>query len=407
MTTTIERRPRLRGTLLPIALCLLSTDQFAAAGSEPQSALPPPGNQALWSPDEKKIGFRNIARLYGGDVVHHGTAVMPLNHAAEELHLRYTVGNTVWDTERFMEHNRVAGLLVLYRGKIVLERYGLGQTEHDQWVSFSVAKSVTSTLLAAAIHDGFIGNIDEPVTRYIPELAGSGYDGVTLKQALTMQTGLRWDENYKNPNSDWGRTLSLDVPGDKTPALDVVAYMAKLPRVSQPGTEFKYNSGNAQILGIVVQRAAHKTLAGYLEEKIWKPAGMEADAFWVRDKLGRSLGRSLLNATLRDYARFGYFFMHGAKLGPSSILPQGWVDDATRSHVHTDWDNVGYGYQWWINADGSYRAIGICGQMIYLDRRSDIVIVANSAWPEADWDPGYDAIDPFVKAVTTSLTGSR
>jgi CubicO group peptidase (beta-lactamase class C family) len=270
-------------------------------------------------------------------------------------------------------------------------------------VSFSVAKSVTSTLLGAAIRDGAIGSLDDPVSRYIPELSESGYKGVTVRQALTMSVGLRWDENYADPKSDWAQTLSLATPGDTRPGVDIVAYMARLPRVSAPGKTFLYNSGNAQILGVIVQRAIHETLAAYLEQKIWRTVGMEADAYWVSDRFGRTFGRSLLNATLRDYARFGYFFMHGAKIDGVSILPEGWIEDATHSHIATDWGDVGYGYQWWINSDGSYRAIGIYGQMIYLDPRSDLVIVANSAWPEADWDPGYEAYAAFTLAVTQAL----
>jgi CubicO group peptidase (beta-lactamase class C family) len=375
----------------------------AVMAADKTSDLPPAGNQALWTPEQKVIGFRNIARLYGGDVVHHGTTVMPLPRAAHELELHYQSQGADWDAAKFMKHNRVAGLIILHRGEIVLERYALGFTEHDRWVSFSVAKSVTSTLLGVAIHDGLIHGLDDPVSRYIPELAKSGYAGVTLRQALTMSTGLKWDENYKNPDSDWGRTLSMDIPGDTRPAVDIVKYMAGLPRATTPGKVFLYNSGNAQILGVVVQRATNQTLAAYLEKKIWQPLGMEADGYWVRDRFGRSMGRSLLNATSRDYARFGYFFMHGGKIGGASILPAGWVEDASRSHLHTDWDDIGYGYQWWINPDATYRAIGICGQMIFLDPKSDVVIVTNSAWPEADWDPGYDAVAAFNTAVVKAL----
>jgi len=375
---------------------------YAPSRAEAPVVLPPDGNPALWTAEQKIVGFRNIAKLYGGDVVHHGTTAMPLPRTRHELTLQYNAAGALWDVPKFMEHNHVAGLVVLHRGRIVLERYRLGHTEHDQWVSFSVAKSVTSTLLGVAVHDGFIGGLDEPVTRYIPELANSGYGGVTLRQALTMSVGLRWVEDYKKPDSDWGRSLSLDVPGDTRPAVDIVQYMAALPRASAPGTVFLYNSGNAQILGIVVERATHQKLATYLEKRIWRPLGMEADAFWVHDRFGRDLGRSLLNATLRDYARFGYFFMHEGKIGDASILPQGWVADASRSHIQTNYGD-GYGYEWWINADGSYRAIGIFGQMVFLDPKSDVVIVTQSVWPEADWDPGYDAVGAFNTAVVQRL----
>ena len=328
---------------------------------------------------------------------------MPLPKSAHELEVRFAVAGRTFDVPGFMEHNRVAGLMVLHRGVIVLERYALGRTERDQWVSFSVAKSITSTLLGAAIRDGAIGSLDDPVSRYIPELANSGYAGVSLRQALTMSTGLRWNENYADPGSDWGKTLSLATPGDSRPGVDIVNYMSHVPRASAPATVFLYNSGNAQILGVVVQRAVRKTLAAYLEEKIWRPLGMEADAYWVNDRFGRSFGRSLFNATLRDYARFGYFFMHGARIDGVSILPEGWVADASRSHIHTDWNDIGYGYQWWVRPDGSYRAIGIFGQMIFLDASADAVIVTNSAWPEADWDPGYEAVDAFNRAVVNAL----
>jgi CubicO group peptidase (beta-lactamase class C family) len=368
-----------------------------ACADTPQ--LPPADQQGFWTPDQQIVGFRNMSKLYGGYLIHHGDKVMPLPAASHPIEVSYQADGARGSVATFMEHNRVAGLIVLHRGKIVLERYGLGQAEDDQWVSFSVAKSLTSTLVGAALHEGAIGKLDDPVTRYVPELTDSGYAGVTIRQALEMSVGLRWKEDYTDRQSDWGRTLSLDVPGDTRPGTDIVDYMAHLPREKPPGTVFLYNSGNVQILGVVVERATRRNLAEYLEEKIWKPLGMEADAYWVRDRHQHAFARSLFNARLRDYARLGYFFMHGAKIDGRSILPDGWVRDATRSHLPTDWDHVGYGYLWWINPDGSYRAIGIFGQEIFLDPRADVVVVTNSAWPEADWDPGYDTVNAFNAAV--------
>jgi CubicO group peptidase (beta-lactamase class C family) len=182
MTISLRRRTWVSIAAAAVALGLTAN---VPAGTEPQSALPPAGNQALWSPEQKVVGFRNIARLYGGDVIHHGTTVMPLPRAPHELDVRYQVAGATWDAGKFMEHNRVAGLIVLHEGRIVLERYGLGQTEHDQWVSFSVAKSVNSTLLGAAIRDGFISGLEDPVW---PEAdRDPGYDAVDAFNAAVVK----------------------------------------------------------------------------------------------------------------------------------------------------------------------------------------------------------------------------
>jgi len=389
------------------AASAVATDSASAVAADSASpSLPPADQQMSWPLDQKPVGFRNMARIYRGDPVKRGSHVFPLPRAPKELSVHYQEDGHTFDAAGFMQHNHVAGLLVLHRGKIVLERYALGQTEHDLWVSYSVAKSIMSTLLGAALRDGAINSLDDPVTRYIPELAHSSYEGVTLRQALTMSVGLRWNEDYKNPSADAQRVRSLDTPGDTKPGTDVIEYMSHLPRVAQPGTQFLYSSGNAQIVGIVVQRATKKTLAAYLSEKIWAPLGMEADGVWIRDRLGRSVGSSVFNATLRDYGRFGYFILHGGKIAGTPVLADGWLADATRSHLKTDWGDVGYGYQWWINADGSFRAIGIFGQEIFLDPKNDIVIVTNSAWPDADWDPGYEAVQHFNDAVVAALTAN-
>ena len=373
----------------------------ALAGPPPAAAEPLPAadQQMFWPVEQKPTGFRNLARIYVTDRVPRGAHALPLPKAPRELAVGFDLDGTHYDVARFIEHNHVAGLLVLRRGRIVLERYSLGQSASDLWASFSVAKSVMSTLLGAAIKDGRIGGLDEPVTRYIPELASSAYQGVTIRQALTMSVGVRWNEDYKDPDSDFLHVRSLAIPGDTRPGVDIVDYLAHVPRVAAPGTVFHYNSGNAELLGVLVARATGKQLSSYLSEKIWSKVGMEADARWVRDRFGRTFGSSLLSATLRDYGRFGYFFMHGAKVGGVSIVPDGWVEDASRAHLPTDWGHVSYGYQWWINPDGSYRAVGVFGQMIFLDPKRDLVIVTNSAWPEADWDPGYDAVDAFNAAV--------
>jgi CubicO group peptidase (beta-lactamase class C family) len=388
--------------LIRAAILLLVA--LSASAGEKELVLPPPNGQPFWTLEQKRVGFRNMARIYLGHAVAHGPRVYALPREPRELKVEVMVEGKRLDVAGFMAHNEVSGLIVLYRGRIVLERYALGRSEQDLWPSFSVAKSVTSTLLGAALRDGAIQSLEDPVSRYLPELAQTGYEGVSIRQALTMAVGLAWNEDYEDPNSDWAKIRSLPSPGDDRPGVDVIAHLAKLPRVAAPGSVFHYNSGNAQLLGVLVQRATGKSLAAYLSEKIWAPFGMEADAFWVRDREGRTLGSSLLNARLRDYARFGYFFMHGGAIDGRPVLPDGWVTDATRAHLKSDWEDWLYGYEWWVRPDGPYSAIGIFGQELYLDPRNDVVIVTNSAWSEADWDPGYAATAAFNLAVVRALT---
>ena len=194
--------PQIRGWVLrrrffkAVALMALALGRatMVPAAAEAPSDLPPPINPTLWTPEQKIVGFRNIAKIYGGDVIHHGAVVMPLPRATHELKVHYQVRGAAQNTTKFMDHNYVAGLIVLHRGRIVLERYGLGQTEHDQWVSFSVAKSVMSTLLGAAIRDGMIHGLDDPVTHYIPEFgvcrgdaAASAHNGCRVAVGRRLQ----------------------------------------------------------------------------------------------------------------------------------------------------------------------------------------------------------------------------
>ena len=354
----------------------------AAAGER----LPPADKYLFWKPGEQAIGYRSMEKIFPTRVIARGPAVSPLPAATAPFDVHYEFGGARLDTAAHMKATNVSGLIVIKNGRILLERYGLGRKPSDRWTSFSVGKSVTSTLIGAAIRDGFIKGLDAPVTDTLPELRNTAYDGVTVGDLITMRSGVRWNEDYADPKSDVGR---FALGGARKDGMDPVeAYMAKLPRAHKPGTVFLYDTGETELAGILLARATKKHLADYLSEKIWSKIGAEQDAVWIVDPAGQEHGGCCISMTLRDYARFGLFFMHGGQVDGRSVLPDGWVKAASSAQTPTTYPRVGYGYFWWINDDGTYEAEGVFGQSILLDPANDLVIVTNSAWPSAD-DPKY------------------
>ena len=301
--------------------------------------------------------------------------------------------------EDFLREQKVAGFLILQDGKIRLERYALGHSESSRWSSLSVAKSVTSTLVGAAIKDGYIKSVDDYVTDYIPDLKGSAYDSVTIRHLLTMTTGIRWNENYTDPNADIARfsTDSIE-PGMNA----TVSYMRRLPAEAEPGKKFVYSTGETHLLGVLVSSATHQTLSHYLSSKIWIPYGMEQNATWTLDRTGQEMAGCCLQMTLRDFARFGQFVLEDGRINGESIVPDDWFKTATHIQVPL-WPGGGYGYGWWIFNGSSFEALGIYGQMIHIDPARRLVIAVNSAWPEADSNERHLAVANFVKIITDEI----
>lgn len=371
-----------------------------AAAAVAQETLPPVAVQVppvmAWSQAEREVGFRNMEKIFPTAAVKRGTAVRALPVAAHPLDLHYTQAGKAMDADAFMAANHVAGLLVLQDGKILLEKYRQGLTPAGRWTSFSVAKSVTSTLVGAAVRDGAIKSIDDPVTRYVPQLHGSAYDAVSIRQLMTMSSGVRWDEDYEDPKSDFMRLYDSDF----------LAPMMDRPRVHPAGAVFHYSTADTNILGTAVMQATGKPLSEYLSEKIWAPYGMEQDAAWLEVR-GKEAGGANISMALRDYGRFGEFIRGDGMIDGRPVLADGWVADATKRRIDTGWGSIGYGYQWWINPDTSFRALGIFGQLIYIDKPARLVIVALSAWPHPDRDDTYVTEDAFIAAVKRAVAHAR
>jgi CubicO group peptidase (beta-lactamase class C family) len=380
-----------------IGLALALTLGGAAAA---QSPLKPDTPSILaWTPQQQSDGYRAIETIYRVNTIHRGDKVHPLPKAERQIDPTFEVGGKSYTVDSFMAANRMSGVLVLKDGRIVLERYAMGRKPEDRWTSFSVAKSVTSTLVGAAIQDGKIAGLGAPVTDYLPELKGSGYDGVTVRQLLMMSSGVKWNEDYSDPRSDVAQAGAAILEPGVNP---IVSYMRRLPREHAPGTVFHYNTGETDLVGLLVSNAVGMSLSDYASAKIWKPYGMERDAIWVVDGAGRERGGCCISMTLRDYGRVGQFILDGGTADGRPILPEGWTTEATSKQI--DNGGEGYGYFWWM-VPGGYQAAGIFGQSITTYPKDRVVIVTNAAWPEADADASWAALGAFDEAMRAAAVG--
>jgi CubicO group peptidase (beta-lactamase class C family) len=292
------------------------------------------------------------------------------------------------DIDAYMQGQRSAALMVLHNGQVRLERYGLDFDSEGRWTSFSVAKSLTSTLVGMAVRDGHIKSMDDKVSDYIAEMKGSAYDDVSIRQLLTMTSGVAWNENYDDPKSDVAQ-FNNHKPKDGEDA--VVSYLRKLPRAVPAGTRWLYSTGETNLVGVLVARATKKTLSDYLSEKIWRPAGMAQQATWILSKTGQEISGCCLQAATQDFARFGQFILNGAQINGQPTLPEGWLSEATNSRTGIGQPGRGYGYQWWTYDNGSFAARGIFGQGIFIDPARQLVIASNANW-------GHNATDPTATA---------
>lgn len=301
--------------------------------------------------------------------------------------------------EDFIKDQKVAGFLVLQDGKIRMEHYALGHSDTSLWTSLSVAKSVTSTLVGIAIKDGYIKSVDEYVTKYLPKLKGSAFDSVKIRHLITMTSGVKWNENYTDPDSDIAGFDNYTTVDD---IKAIVSYMRRLPAEAEPGKKYNYSTGETHLLGALISSATHQSLSHYLSSKIWIPYGMEQTATWRLDRTGQEMAGCCLQMLLRDLGRFGQFVLEDGIINGESIVPVDWFSKATQIQMPL-WPGGGYGFGWWIFNDHSFEALGIHGQLIYIDPSRKLVVAINSAWPEADSPERHFAVENFIKSITDEM----
>jgi len=313
-----------------------------------------------------------------------GAPVRPLTYSDRSLPDFPIVSNgATYDIYDYVSRNRISGLLVMKDDEVRLEHYDLGITEHTRWLSMSMAKSFSTTLVGAAIQDGFIKSVDEPLTTYLPEFNGTAFDGVTVKTLMQMTSGVKWSDDQTDANSERRQMLEIQIAQQSGA---VMRYMAERPRAAPPGTQFCYSTGDTHVVGALIKAATGKWLSDYLSEKIWSKLGVEQDgAWWLEAPGGLEVAGSGFFATLRDYARFGRFILDDGVIDGERILPEGWVREAGSARQISG-KRVDYGYMWWIvpNADGSlddgaFTARGIFGQLMYINPKHRVICVVLGA----------------------------
>jgi len=385
----------------------------AADDAGPEQAAPDildttPENQAPTSRNQDQVWPRRVIRR--------GDAVRPLPpHARSLADLTFEVGDVSLGLCDFMARRRTAGLLILKGGEVALERYGMGNGPERRWTSYSTAKSITATLVGAALHDGALGSLEDRCDLYLPRLRGSAYEGVTVRNILRMCSGVAWSEE-DDGQADEGR-LDQALASRRPGALMDLA--CTLPRAQSQGVVFNYSTVESYVVGAVVAAATGRPLADYCAEKIWGPAGMEADGYWALEADGgQELGGFGVSARLRDFGRFGQLVLEdGEAFSGGRVLPPGWRDLAGQpDSAPTGFGRLmpgspaGYGYHWWavpplpggVN-NGAFSANGAYGQVIFVNPTEQVVVAIQSAWRQSqDNDAAVENV-AMIRAAVRAL----
>lgn len=378
-------------------LFLFFLSNFLISAETPKLGDQPAQSILFWDTEKKIEGFKNIRELLPTRIINKSDYPLSLSYELDDFSdISYRYKNNTYTIQDYINKFKVGGLIILRNGKILHEEYNFGNNQESRWISFSVTKSVTSMLLGAAIKDGFIKNVEEPVVTYLPHLIDSSYRDVTIKQVLHMSSGIKWNEDYTDPYSDVSLASGLN-------SLELYSYLNKLGKSSNPGEKFNYNTGEANLIGGIVRSAIGNNLSTYLEQKIWKPFGMEHDAYWVLDNnYSLELGGCCINATLRDYSRIGLFAMNkGITREGIAVLPTNWIDESTNPSNNLKY----YGYQWWLDGPEyeSFYADGIFGQFIWIDPSSKIVVAMQSVWDSAASQESMDHRRNFMIALIQKI----
>jgi len=336
--------------------------------------------------DVSALAFRSMDSLFTTRTVARSGPVWALPHSDHKLDFTYQWQGMSLSPEEFLERTYTNALLVMKDGRIVREIYRNNTNERSRFIGWSMTKSVTSVLIGCALAENRIESLDTPLTRYLPELKGGGYDGVSIRQVMQMRSGVDYEERYDFGNP--GTAASNHIAALVRNTARFVDVARTLRRIHPPGEFFQYKTIDTAVLGWLVERVTQGSVAAYTARCLWEPLGAESDGFYIMDGVpgaGREFSGAGFNATLRDFARFGQMMLNGGVADGRRIVSEDWVRQSTQPSGAAAGQRSGYGLQWWMmDASGAYAAIGLQGQYIYVDPATRTVAVKLSYFPPGD-----------------------
>ena len=340
--------------------------------------------KTLYDKDKIVYNFLNMDKIFPTREIKASKNPKPLKRNIKTLPETFFFEGEEKNLQEYLDYFWSDGMIVLHKNEMVYENYWLGNNENKRHISWSVAKSFISALVGIAYEEGLIDSLDDPVTKYLEDFKETGYDGVTIKDILQMSSGVLFNEDYADYDSDINRFGRAVATG--TSMRD---FSKTLTREREPGTYMHYVSINTQVLGFLLQEVTNKSISQYLYNKIWNPLGMEDSACFILDDVKDEFALGGLNATLRDYAKFGLLYLQNGRWNDNQIISKQWIEDShSTDGIHlvpgereTSSNPWGYGYQWWVPGfpDTDYTASGVYNQYIYIDPLSEIVIAKTSS----------------------------
>lgn len=392
-SNTARRRPRRAAATagaLAAALAVIGTAIPADAATGSASA----GTTAIGAISTDATADAAASARTGLDVMRPSGKPVVLRDAPRKLSVTYTYAGVERTLDEYLKATRTNGFVVLDGQDVVFERYS-GASRTTRFQSWSVAKSFTSAAIGVALKERRIRSIDDPVTRYLPELKGSGFDGVSIRNLLRMSSGIAWSEARDAPRmqalAERGRPLRN--------------FAARQRRGWTPGSRFEYTSVNSFVLARLITRTTGMPYHRYVQERIWKPAGMASTAFVGNDSSGDGLGYCCFHATSRDFARFGLLYLRDGKAHGRQVVPASWV---RRSTSPSSAANPRYGLHWWLGGDGErdFMAAGLGGQHVYVSREHGVVIAKSVISPPRGRPDQEEALAVF-RAVAAEVARTR
>ena len=349
------------------------------------------------------LTFRSMDDLFTTRTVARSGEVWTLPRNDRPLDFSYTWQGETRPAGGFLERTYTNALLVLKDGRIVSEIYRNNSDERSRFIAWSMTKSLTSVLLGCALAEGLVDSLDTPVSRYLPELAEGGYEGVAIRHIMQMRSGVDYEERYDFGNPGVAASNHIAALVRNTARFADAA--RTLPRIHEPGEHFQYKTIDTAVLGWLVERVTGGSVAAYTEQCLWEPLGAEADGYYIMDGepgVGREFSGAGFNATLRDYGRFGQMMLDGGVANGRRIVSGEWVRQSTRPTGGEDARRGGYGLQWWtLGGSEAYAAIGLQGQYIYVDPATRTVVVKLSYFPPGDNSALDDETLAFLAAASS------